>query len=128
MKISSSCNRQGPNVINAGALSGAVGQGGRECRSANLSTRGFSCLTLEAASYPTSGAGFHIYPPIEAFQHFQCACDTKVTRGIGAECVHDPRSGQEQHMNADGVLKRGSAPAAIVAIKRRSDGYKFPDE
>ena len=31
-------------------------------------------------------------------------------------------------MSADGVLKRESAPAAIVAIKRQSDGYKFPDE
>ena len=52
-----------------------------------------------------------------------------MTRGIGAACAHDPRSGQERHMNAEGVLERGSAPAAtIVAIKRRSDGYKFPDE
>ena len=47
---------------------------------------------------------------------------------MGAACVHDPRSGQERHMNADGALERGSAPAAIVAIKHRSDGYKFPDE
>ena len=51
-----------------------------------------------------------------------------MTRGIGAACVHDPRSGQERHMNIDGILQRGSALAAIAAIKRRSDGYHFPDE
>ena len=43
-------------------------------------------------------------------------------------CVYDPRSGQKRQMNADRVLERGSAPEAIVAIKRRSDGYNFPDE
>ena len=31
-------------------------------------------------------------------------------------------------MNADRVLERASALATIVAIKRRSDGYNFPDE
>ena len=67
MNISSSCDWQGPNVINTAGLSGAVGQGGGECRPANRSARGFSCLTIEVASYPTSGAGFYIYPPIEAF-------------------------------------------------------------
>ena len=70
MNISSSCDRQGPDVINTDGLSGAVGQGGGECRLANRLARGFSCLTLEATSYPTSVAGFHVYPPIEAFQHF----------------------------------------------------------
>ena len=31
-------------------------------------------------------------------------------------------------MNADGVIEGWSAPAAVVAIKRRSDGNRFPDE
>ena len=104
MKISSSCDRQGPNVINTDGLSGAIGQRGGESRPANRLAKVFSGLTLEAASYPTSGAGFHIYLPIEAFRHFLCASDTEVTRGIGVACVHDPRSSQERHMNADGVL------------------------
>ena len=43
-------------------------------------------------------------------------------------CAHDPRSVQERHVNADGVIKGWSAPAAVVAIKRRSDGYRFPDD
>ena len=42
--------------------------------------------------------------------------------------VHDPRSGQERHVNTDGVIQGWSAPAAVVAIKRRSDGYRFPDD
>ena len=42
--------------------------------------------------------------------------------------MHDPRYGQERHINADEVIEGGSALAAVVAIKRRSDGYTFPDE
>ena len=52
MNYSSSCDRQGPKVVNTDGLSGAVGQGDEECRRANCLARGFSCLTLEAASYP----------------------------------------------------------------------------
>ena len=43
-------------------------------------------------------------------------------------CVHDPRSGQERHINADGVIEGGLAPAAVVAIRRRGDGDRLPDE
>ena len=43
-------------------------------------------------------------------------------------CVHDPRSGQERPINVNGVIKVGSAPAAVVAIRRRGDGDRFPDE
>ena len=78
---------------------------------------------------PTIVAGFHIYPPIEAFQHLKCACDTEVTRGIGGvACVHDTRSGQDQHINADGVIKGRSAAAAVMTIRRLGDGVEFPDE
>ena len=99
-----------------------------ECRPENSLARGVSCLTLEAASYPPLGAGFHTYLPIEALQHFERACDTEVARGIGVTCVHDSRSGQERHINADGVVKGGSAPAAVVAIRRRGGGDRFPNE
>ena len=88
---------------------------------------GFPCLAFEAASYPSFGADFHTYPPIETFQHFQCACDTEVARGIGVACVHDPWSGQEWHINEDGVVKGGSALAAVVA-RRRGGGDRIPAE
>ena len=42
--------------------------------------------------------------------------------------VHDPRSGQERHTNSGGVIEGGSAPAAVVAIRRRGDDDRFPDE
>ena len=42
--------------------------------------------------------------------------------------MHDSRSGQEWHINAGEVVKEGSAPAAVVAIRRRSDGDRFSDE
>ena len=41
-------------------------------------------------------------------------------------CEHDPRSAKEGHINADEVIDGGSAPAAVVATKRRSGGYRFP--
>ena len=123
-----SCDRQGPIVIITDGYFGAVGQGGGECKPANRLARGVSCLTLEAASYPPPGAGFHAYSPIAVFQHFECACDTEVARGIEVACVHNPRSGQERPIKADGVIGGGSAPAAVVAIRRRGDGYTFPDE
>ena len=87
-----------------------------------------SCLTLEAASYPPSSADFHTYRPKKAFQHFECACDAVVPRVIGVECVHNPRSGQERHINADGVIEERSAPAAVVDFRRRGDGYRFSDK
>ena len=62
------------------------------------------------------------------FEHFKCARDTEVTRGIGVTCVHDPRSGQQRHINTDEVIKGRWAAAAVVAIRRRGDGDKFPDE
>ena len=43
-------------------------------------------------------------------------------------CVHDPRFGQERHINTDGVIEGGSAPAAVVAIRRQGDDDRFPDE
>ena len=42
--------------------------------------------------------------------------------------VHDPRHDQERHINADGVIKGGSAPAALVAIRRRGGGDMFQDK
>ena len=85
-------------------------------------------VTLEAASYPPFGSGFQTYPPREAFQHFECACDTEMARGIGVTCVHDPWSGQEWHINTDGVIKWGSAPVAVGPIRRRGGSDRFPDE
>ena len=73
--------------------------------------RCFSCLTLEATSYPPFCADFHTDPPIEAFQHFECVCNAKVARGIGVVCVHDPRSGQVWRVDANGVVKRYTASA-----------------
>ena len=55
-------------------------------------------------------------------------CKNEVTRGIGVACVHDPRSGQERHINADGVIQGGSARAAVVSIRRRGDDDRFSEE
>ena len=71
-------------------------------------------LTLEAASYPPFCADFHTDPPVKASQHFECACDAEVARGIGVACVHDPRSGQVRHEDANRVIKGGSASATVV--------------
>ena len=43
-------------------------------------------------------------------------------------CVHDPRSGQERYIDTDGVIKERSAPAAVVAIRRRGGGDRFLDK
>ena len=123
VRISSSCDRQGNKVV-----PGLLGKGDGACRPAKCLARGISCLTVKAASYPPFGAGFHTYPAIEALQLLKCACNTEITRGIGVACVHDPRFGQERHMNADGVIKVGLAPAAVMPIRRRGDGNTFPDE
>ena len=128
VRIFSSCDRQRPKVVKTNEYSRAVGQGNGEYRTANWLTRDVSCLTLEAAPYPPSSAGFHTYPPIEALKNFECACDTEVTKGIGVVCAHDPRFGQERHINTDGTIKEGSASAAVVAVRRRGDGDRFPDE
>ena len=128
VRISLSRGRQGPKVVNADGHSRAVGQGNGEGGPANSLARGFSFLALEAALHPPFGAGFHTYSRVEAFQHFECACDTEVARGIDVACVHDPRSGQARHINADGVMKGGSAPAAVMDIRRRGGGDRFPDE
>ena len=88
---------------------------------------GFPCLAFEAASYLPFGADCHTYPPIETCQHFECACDTEVARGIGVACVYGSWSSQEWYINADGVVKGGSAFVAVVA-RRRGDGDRFPAE
>ena len=63
-------------------------------------------LAFEAAAYPPFRAGFHVNPPIEAFKQLESARDTEVTGGIGVACIHDPRSGQEGHIDANKVVER----------------------
>ena len=103
--ISSGRDRQWSKVVNADGYPGFIRQWYEECRPADSLARYFSRLTLEAASYPPFCAEFHTDPPVEAFHYFKCACDTKVARGIGVACVHDPRSGQVRQVDANGVIK-----------------------
>ena len=86
-----------------------------------------SGLAFEAASYPPFGAGFHAYPPEKAFEHFECSGDAEMAGGLGMACVHDPWSGQEWHIDADGVIKGGAASAAR-AIGRELGGKLLSDE
>ena len=79
-------------MVNADEYSRAIRQGDGGGRPSNGLTGSFSCLTLEAVSYPPFGADFHTYAPIETFQHFECPCDTKVARSLGVACVHGPWS------------------------------------
>ena len=43
-------------------------------------------------------------------------------------CVHDPRSGQVRRIDADGVIKRGTASTAVVDLRRQDGGDRFPNE
>ena len=54
-----------------------------------------------------------------------------MTGGIGVVCMHDPRSGQEGHIDANGVIERRSSNAGrrtiwsggncdVVAVKQYS--------
>ena len=128
VRISSGRGRQGSKIVNADGYSKAIRQRDGEGRPSNGLTGGFLCLALEAASYPPFGADFHTYPPIETFQHFECSCDTEVARSLGVACVHDPWSGLERHINANGIVEGRSAPAAVMAIRRRVGGDWFPNE
>ena len=77
-------------------------------------------MAFEAAAYPPFCAGFHANPPKEAFKHFESARDTEVTGGVSGARLHDPRSGQEGHVDghvdANGVVKRRPSKAGRVAI------------
>ena len=126
--ISSGRDRQWSKVVNADGYPGSIRQWYGECRPADSLARCFSRLTLEATSYYPFCADFHTDPPVEAFQHFECACDTKVARGVGVTCVHDPRSGQVWHVDAKGVVKEGTASAAVVGRRRQGVGDGFPNQ
>ena len=118
----------GSKIVNADGYSGTVGQRDGECRPTINLARGFSCLTLEAASYPHLVQAYIPTHLEEAFRYFECACDTEVARGIGVTYVHDPRSGQGWHINTDGVIEGRSAPVAIGAIRSRGGSDRFLDE
>ena len=126
--ISSGRDQQGPKIVNTDGYPGAIRQWGGECRPEDSLARRFSRPTLEAASYPPFYADFHTDPPVEAFQHFECACDTEATRGTGVAFVHDPRSGQVRHVDANGIIKGGTASTAVVGLRRQSGGNGFPNE
>ena len=128
VRISSSRDRQESKIINADGYPGAIRQWNGDCRPTDSLTRRFSRLTLEPASYPPFCADFHTDPPVEAFHHFECTCDTEVASGIGVACVHDPRSGQVRHVDANGIIKGGTASTAIVGLRRRGGGNGFPNE
>ena len=85
-------------------------------------------MAFEAAAYPPFRAGFHANPPIEAFKHFESARDTEVTGGVGVARLHDPRSGQEGHVDANGVVKRRPSKAGGVAVGLGGGGGGTADE
>ena len=128
VRISSGRDRQWSKVVNADGHPGSIRQGYGECKPADSLARCFSRLTLEATSYPPFYADFYTNPPVEAFQHLECACDTKVARGIGMVCVHDPRSGQVRHVDANRFMKGGTASAAVVGLRRQGVGNRFPNQ
>ena len=109
--ISSSRYRQGPKIVNTDGDARAVGQGDGENWPANCLAGGPTCLTFEAAAHPPFRAGFHADPPVKTFKHFEGARDTEMTGGIGVVCVHDPRSGQKGHIDANGVMDGEPAEA-----------------
>ena len=43
-------------------------------------------------------------------------------------CVHDPWSGQVRHVDANGVIKGGTASAAAVGLRRQGVGNGFPNQ
>ena len=65
----------------------------------------------EAAGDPLFRADFHAEPPVKKFKHFEGAHNTEMTEGIGVACVHDPRSGQKWHIDANGVIEGKPAEA-----------------
>ena len=89
---------------------------------------GLACLAFEAAAYPPFRAGFHANPPVEAFKHFESARDTEVTGGVGVARLHDPRSGQERHVDANGVVKRRPSKAGGVAVRLGGSGCGTADK
>ena len=66
--------------------------------------------------HPPFRAGFHTNPPVEAFKHFEGAHNTEVTGGIGVACMRDPRSGQEWHIDVNGVIEGRPSYAGRRAI------------
>ena len=85
-------------------------------------------MAFEAAAYPPFRAGFHANPPVEAFKHFESARDTEVTGGVGVARLHNPRSGQERHVDANGVVKRRPSNAGGVAVGLGGGGGGTADE
>ena len=57
---------------------------------------------------------------------FEGARNTEMIRGSRVASVHDIRSGQIGPIYVDGVIEGGSAPAAVVAIRRGGDGDRDP--
>ena len=72
---------------------------------------GLTRLIFEAAAHPPFRADFHADPPIETFKHFEGARNTEMTGGVSVACVHDPRSGQKGHIDANGVIEGEPAEA-----------------
>ena len=83
-------------------------------------------MAFEAAAYPPFRAGFHANPPIEAFN--ESARDTEVTGGVGVARLHDPQSGQEGHVDANGIVKRRPSKAGGVAVVLGGGGGGTADE
>ena len=63
-----------------------------------------------------------------AFKHFEGARDTEVTGGIGVACMHDPRSGQEEHVDANGVVERRPSKAGRGTIWSGGYGGRAADK
>ena len=103
--FSSSRYRQGPKIVNTDGNARAIRQGDGEGWPADCLARGLTRLTFEAAAHPPFRADFHADSPIETFKHFEGARNTEMTGGVSVACVHDPRSGQKGHIDANGVIE-----------------------
>ena len=54
--------------------------------------------------------------------------NTEVIGGIGAACVHDPRSGQNDHIDAYGAIEGGSTWTVRVSVSGSGDDSRLADE
>ena len=104
------------------ATPGLLGKGMGRADQRTVWRGGLTCLTFEAAAHPPFRAGFDADPPEKTFKHFEGVRNTETTGGIGVACVHDPRSCQKGHIDANGNIEGEPAEAAVVSAELEAIG------
>ena len=127
--VTSRCDREGGEIIDADCNAGPFGQGHRDDGPTDRQPRGFPSLTAQAVAKPPPGADVHTNPPVKTFEHSQSARGAEVAWSCRMASIHYPRAHEQRRVNANRIIVQLTSRASHRVMRvRRGLRSRLTDE